>query len=247
MTTKEFSNEFDILYNSIATNSAPGIDLYEKSIYLTKAQLELIKNYFNPHGNKYQVGFENTSKRRNDLNELIRNNKSTTVITSSDGISSLSKFFRIPNETFIIIQESAKISSTNTCIDGNYLTVIPKTHDEFDTQINNPFKKPSDKLVWRMDYYAQEGGNKNIELISEYNVTEYKFRYVIYPSPIILTNLSTSFVGEGLTIDGSSVEQTCKLSTSIHREILDRAVELALADYKPSNLQLKTQINSRNE
>jgi len=44
MTTKEFSNEFDILYNSIATNAAPGIDLYEKSVFLTKAQDELIKN-----------------------------------------------------------------------------------------------------------------------------------------------------------------------------------------------------------
>ena len=66
MTTKEFSNQFDIYYNGIATNSAPPIDLYEKSVYLTDAQLEIVNNYFNPMGNKYQRGFEQSSKRRND-------------------------------------------------------------------------------------------------------------------------------------------------------------------------------------
>ena len=29
MTTSEFSNEFDVLYNNIASNAAPGINEYE--------------------------------------------------------------------------------------------------------------------------------------------------------------------------------------------------------------------------
>jgi len=33
----------------------------------------------------------------------------------------------------------------------------------------------------------------------------------------------------------------------MHREILDRAVELALADYRPELLPVKTQMNSRNK
>jgi hypothetical protein len=37
MTTTEFSNEFDILYNSITSNMAPGLDEYEKSVFLTRA------------------------------------------------------------------------------------------------------------------------------------------------------------------------------------------------------------------
>src|SRR5690606_17272605 len=113
MTVEEFSNQFDIHYNNIASNSAPPIDLYEKSVFLTKAQLEIVKNYFTPLGNKYQRGFENSSKRRNDLKELIKNHKSTTILTSQKGLSDYSKFFTIPNDTFIIIQESAKVSSTD--------------------------------------------------------------------------------------------------------------------------------------
>lgn len=45
MTTQEFSNEFDVLYNNIMSNQAPGLDEYEKSIFLTKAQEELVRDY----------------------------------------------------------------------------------------------------------------------------------------------------------------------------------------------------------
>ena len=38
MTLQELNNEFDIHYNSIAGQSAPNLDAYEKSIFLTKAQ-----------------------------------------------------------------------------------------------------------------------------------------------------------------------------------------------------------------
>ena len=72
MTVQEFSNQFDILYNAIATQSAPGIDSYEKSVYLTKAQLEIIKNYYDPASNRKQKGFEGSEKRRVDLKNLIR-------------------------------------------------------------------------------------------------------------------------------------------------------------------------------
>jgi hypothetical protein len=247
MTTLEFSNEFDIYYNSIATNAAPGVDLYEKSVYLTKAQLEIVKNYFNPRGNKYQTGFEGSSKRRNDLNELLKGTVSTIEIDSTNGISNDSQFFRIENETFLIIQEQAKVSSADKCVDGKYIKVVPKTHDEYEDQINNPFKKPNDKVIWRLDYYSQQGGSKNIELIPAYTVTEYKYRYISYPEPIVLTDLDTAFSGEGLSVDGVSTEQTCKLSKSIHREILDRAVELALSDYDPAKLPAKVKLSERNE
>ena len=43
MPNEEFSNEFDVLYNSITSNQAPGLDEYEKSVFLTKAQSEIIR------------------------------------------------------------------------------------------------------------------------------------------------------------------------------------------------------------
>jgi hypothetical protein len=55
MTTQEFSNAFDTLLNSYDTQSQFGeqaskreivLDEYEKSLYLTKAQEEIIKDLY---------------------------------------------------------------------------------------------------------------------------------------------------------------------------------------------------------
>jgi len=58
LTITEFSNEFDILYNNIASNQAPGIDEYEKSVFLTKAQRQIVKAYFEGMLNKSVKGFD---------------------------------------------------------------------------------------------------------------------------------------------------------------------------------------------
>jgi hypothetical protein len=212
MTVQEFSDEFDILYNGIAGNEAPPIDLYEKSVYLTKAQLEIVKNYYNPKGNKYRDGFEASEKRRRDLNELVRPYKTTLTISSDDGIDENSQFFRLPNNVFLIVQEKAKVSSEDACINDKYIKVTPKTHDEYNDQIDNPFRDPNEDDIWRLDFYSQNGSNKNVELISPYLITEYRCRYIVYPSPIVLTDLLSAFPGDTLSIDGVSQEQTCKLS-----------------------------------
>lgn len=72
MKTEEFSNEFDVLYNNIMSNAAPGLNEYEKSVFLTKAQEEIVYNYFNPKGNKYGEGFDDSIKRQIDFSELIK-------------------------------------------------------------------------------------------------------------------------------------------------------------------------------
>jgi hypothetical protein len=46
MTTKEFKREFDILYNNIMSDQAPSIDAYEKSVFLTKAQEEIVASIY---------------------------------------------------------------------------------------------------------------------------------------------------------------------------------------------------------
>ena len=58
MTNPELSNEFDVLYNNITSNQAPGLDEYEKSVFLTKAQDEVVKSYFNPKLNKPTEGYD---------------------------------------------------------------------------------------------------------------------------------------------------------------------------------------------
>lgn len=79
MSVEEMDNMFDVLYNNITSNQAPGLNAYEKSVFLTKGQDETLKNYFNPKskGNNTQEGFDGSAKRQVDFSVL------TTVATTS--------------------------------------------------------------------------------------------------------------------------------------------------------------------
>ena len=92
MTNEEFSNEFDVLYNSITSNQAPGLDEYEKSVFLTKAQDEIILQYFNPKGNKFQEGFDSTRKRQIDFKNLLRTIRFTQEYRLDKYTKNLEKF-----------------------------------------------------------------------------------------------------------------------------------------------------------
>lgn len=248
MTNLELNNEFDIHYNSIAGQSAPNLDVYEKSVFLTKAQEELIKNYYDAQSNRKQKGFEASEKRREDLKELIKNYIDSNSFDNSAKIHTSSRFFNIPEDVFLIINEQVEIKSED-CFNGNTIEIKPVTHDEFNKQIKNPFKTPDETLAWRLDYSSIDD-SKVVEIISPYNITGsliYKLRYLKYPEPIILSDLVISFPGENLSINGITGETNCKLNESLHREILDRAVELALRDYKPEGLESKIQLDMRNE
>lgn len=80
MTVEEMDNMFEVLYNNITSNQAPGLNAYEKSIFLTKAQDEIVKNYFNSKskGNTTQDGFDANQKRQVDYSMLT-----AVAITSS--------------------------------------------------------------------------------------------------------------------------------------------------------------------
>lgn len=244
MSIEELNNEFDIHYNSIAGQSSPNLDLYEKSIFFTKAQLELVKDYYDPQSNRKQKGFEASEKRRTDLKELIKNYKSLIYFSDNNAIDSNSKFFNIPNDVFIITNEKGIIKDTG-CFEGKSLNIKPMTQDEYNIQIDNPFKKPNEKVAWRLDF-SKINNNKVVEIVTPYKI-EYNLRYIKYPKPIILGDLDILFPSENLSIDGQTSPSTCELDIEIHKEIVDRAVELALRDYKPSGLESKIQIDQRNE
>lgn len=72
MTNQEFSNEFDILYNNVTSNQAPGLDEYEKSVFLTKAQDQIVKDYFDPRSNKVQSGFDESQRRQIDFSMILK-------------------------------------------------------------------------------------------------------------------------------------------------------------------------------
>lgn len=241
MTTQEFSREFDIIYDNISSNQAPGLNSYEKSVFLTKAQEELVKEAYGPY-NLVQKAFEGSEQRRRQLNNLVKTHATGTVLENIVGVSHKSTFFSIPEDTFYIILEEIVVSSTDRCMDGKTLSVKPITHDEYLSSKDSPFRKPGKKRAWRMDLEGE-----NVEIISAYTPVYYKMRYIKRPLPIILSDFEEDPDLEGmeLTIDGLNITTECELNPEIHRNIINRAVELAMRSYRENTLQANVELNKR--
>lgn len=229
MTTQEFSTEFDVLYNNIASNGAPGINEYEKSVFLTKAQNELIKAYFLKVSNKLQSGYDDNALQQTNFSNLIvlktyQNNDLEEAKYSSIANS---KSVVMPKNSLFILNEQLLVTDTNN--KNKTLIVVPINGDAYSRLLSKPFKRPLKNQAWRLDVNMESTEDEQYaDLIPTAGTTikGYQIRYVKKPTPIILTTLE-----DGITIDGEFEEMTCKLNPILHPEVLQRAIELAKASY----------------
>jgi len=171
MTNLEFSNEFDVLYNSITSNQAPGLDEYEKSVFLTKAQSEILREYFNPRIDAANGGFDGSQKRQYDFSTLIRTanlfnvNSIKERITDIEKIDRRSLVFLFPQDYFLSVNE--------VVYDGNKaFSVLPISYDTYQRLMLKPYTMPVKKGVWRL--FTDK---KNCNFVQEYvdnSQTDYK-------------------------------------------------------------------------
>lgn len=215
---------FDVYYNNITSNQAPGLNDYEKSLFLTKAEREVVKNHFTAtsKGNNLGQGFDDSAKRQADFSTLMK----TDVCIKQDDFSGVrvdnrTDVYLLPKDTFIIINESI------TTDDDKILQVVPIRFDEYTSLMSRPFKRPLRYQAWRLSNTGFTDGRETtryVEILTNEDdiISTYKVRYIRYPKPIIVGDL------QGLTIDGESeVSQLCEVDPILHDEIVQRAVELA--------------------
>lgn len=216
MTAEEFSLEFDLMYNNISSNQAPGLTEYEKSLFLTQAQEALVLDIYS---GKLGSSFESTEEVTDYLSPLVKQ-VTETKPTTGEGLDLMSVFFKIPEDVWFKTGEKAIISDGSLECKGctkREVDVIPVTQDTLYRTKNSPFRGPNERRVLRLD-----SGAYIVELISKYTIISYTLRYLSKPEPIILKDLT-----DGLTINNKSKAQTCMLNPAIHRAILSRAVSIA--------------------
>ena len=132
MTKEEMSNEFDILYNQVNSNQAPGVDEYEKSVFLTKAQDDIIRMYFDPRGNKFQEGFDGSQKRQYDFSTILTHTKLDRITdTTYESYDPRAISFKLPKDFFLSTNESVvedttimSVSEYNVNLQENVAIVI---------------------------------------------------------------------------------------------------------------------------
>ena len=237
MNHTEFSNEFDVLYNNIMSNAAPGLNEYEKSVFLTKGQEEIVKNHFNPKGNKYGEGLDDSPKRQIDFSELIKVAKGTLSSSSPLTFDNRAEVYDLPSDLFIIINEAV---TTNTGVKQ----IVPISYAEYTRLMSRPYKEPLKYQAWRIISTSSVNISPEIIVNSNETISEYLLRYIKRPAPIITTNLTSEY-GD-LTINGVGIISECELNPIIHPEILQRAVELAKAAYE-SDIKATVELGQRSE
>lgn len=216
MNNKEFSNEFDILYNNLMSNNAAPLNEYEKSVLLTQSQESIVIDIYNGRFNG--ESFENTEEVTEYISNLVK--EVTLNGKTENEAHKNSAFFQLPEDLWFITYESANLSDKSLgCANNKDVIVVPVSQDNFYNVSGNPFRGPNDRRVLRLNI-----GTK-AELVSKYNIRSYTIRYLSRPDPIILEDLT----GYGVSINNKTKITECKLNPVIHRAILNRAVSLAKA------------------
>ena len=224
MSNQEFSDQFDVLYNNITSNQAPGLDEFEKSVFLTKAQDEIVKAYFNPRLNKPQEGFDDNEKRQIDFSMIMRTKTYSSFTAAMFDNKSNSKRVALDKDIMMFINEFADVTRDDKSV---RLTVIPLDYREYSRLMSKPYKRPLQYQAWRILDNSNSVNNAELVIGPNDTLTKYSIRYIKRPRAIILTNLDV----DGVTLDGISTKQECELDPILHPEILQRAVELAKAAY----------------
>ena len=226
MDVKEFSLEFDLLYNNIMSNKSPGLSEYEKSLFLTQAQESIVLDIYS---GKYGDSFERTEETTSYLNQLLKQETYTDAdFIEGKKLDTRSVFITLPEDLWFKTGEVAFIKDKSyKCSEDNTreVTVLPVTQDTLVRTKRSPFRGPNERRILRLD-----SSKHTVELISNYPITSYTVRYLSRPEPIILSNLP-----QGLTIGGKSSPQACLLNTAIHKAILSKAVLIAKSSWESEN------------
>lgn len=175
---KEQSEVFDVLYNNTGSNQAPELDDYEKSLYLTKAQDEIVKNHFTAVSNPKGQGFDDSLKRQSEFAPLLKT-INLTALTEEEDASTLANIQKIdqrsiiyifPDDYFISVNEelyesvtskeqntndpgsspvNAPIPTTPATVLYQYV-VNPIQYGEYKRQMLKPYQYPVKKTAWRI-------------------------------------------------------------------------------------------------
>lgn len=226
MNVQELSNLFDTLLQPYITKDNFGkqntlaFDEYEKSIFLTKAQEQIVLELYQE--------LEQSEEVRKYLSNLIKTDNYAPVGEQDETlINNNFKSYKvdISNDILFMIYEQCTLSDKNNCIDNKIVSVVPTIHDDLDKVLKNPFKSPNSRKVIRLDF------DNKIELISKYNISNYKVRYLKKPNPIILVALE-----DNLSINnGDTKVSNGETNPILHERIVQRAVQLAVQSKVKSN------------
>ena len=230
MTAAQMKYEFEVGYDRITNFEAPGYTNKEISVFLTKAQEELVLDLYR-NANHYKEEF----KKSLNMLKAVQTATGAGILAGTEYPSSYvvnlsSDVLAVHNER-VDLQTTASHFYASKAISD--VAVKPVDDDYYHANKKNPFKQPSIDLVWRLDS-STTGFKRHVYVVEAYTVpVNIYIHYYKKPSPIII--MDADYVAGDGSIDGvnwsayTAASLDCTLDPLVHRQIVDRAVKLAYA------------------
>lgn len=220
MDTDQLSIEFDILYNNISSNQAPGLNLLEKSTFLTQGKEDVVKQLYSGNAGP----FEQTEEVSQYLRTLVKQENYT--VQEIPNVKGIQYNFDLQPDCWVIVYEQAEVL-IDGCSENTHIVVKPIAHDDFAKMMDDPFRKPDRRNIYRMliGNTAQLFADKSVKIV------EYNMRYLINPGKVYLDNFTTNVPNCWKFPQGANwseyKENPLQMPEGVHRLVLLRAVQLA--------------------
>lgn len=268
MDATEFKKQFNLLYNNINNNAAPGLKDKEIEMFLNKAQDEIVKQHVMGLSTNYQVGINQASKRDVELDSLIKTCnyvEATTPISSyynhGGFIFELEEVEGSKPQILVELAERMIIRKTQTKEGGGFnewfsipLDIVELSYAQLNKFMSGVYKYPKKNQCWKIRHDSQ------VEVILPVNLLNDYIEVQMYNDPPAPEEppahpitwefkYMMTYVSCPPEIDITSVSNPagCSLPETIHPEILQRAVELAKAAYASQDVNVQMTMGQRSE
>ncbi len=234
--------EFEVGYDFITNFQAPGLNNKEISTFLTKAQEEILFDLYR-NSDHYTEEFKKSLSKLKTVQTITGVSITAgTDYPSSYVVNLASDVFVVHNESVDLLTASNHFYVSKTVTD---VAVKPIDDDYYHANKQNPFKCPNLERVWRLDDGVLQG-KRHIYIVEPLtSITKVVVHYYKKPVPIIIAD--SSYTSNDGSIDGmnwssyTASPSNCELDPIVHRQIIDKAVQLAFIAVKDQlGLQMST-------
>lgn len=235
MNATQMSYEFNVVYEAIASNDAPGYEPHEKSLILSTAQEEVLNDIL-------EEGIEENEFNRLAISPLIKKIEVASGNITSNSHYSNGYTIDIATASSITLDDVRYFVNERANSD---VDITPISHDFYKANKDNPFKNPDSTEFWRLVNDLSDSAT--IYIITDSTaLTTYKLDYLTKLTPIIVPGVTASNVIDGTTVDTTINTNglDCTLHHSVHRKIINKAAQNA--DVYIQN-QLGVQLRKINE
>lgn len=200
MTALEMKELLLLKFDGLFESSAPAYSNSQLSEVLSNAQRRIVRDIDSPNSSKNYGGFDHNERVRKYLGALISPGNPTLITPTYNELYPNGVGFTLPSDHWYTRSERAEVNSV-------VVSVAPITHDYYEANKDNPYKKPTTEFIWSVT-----AGDKVVELIPG-NATDTINSYsIVYTKEV-----------PDIDIDGTV---DCILHEDLHDDIVDMAYQI---------------------